>query len=69
MEQLEKVRKRIRLARLEKDYTQDYVGDRLFMTQKSYHRLETGKSQLKLDILFKLATILEVEVIYFFEGL
>jgi len=39
------------------------------MTQKSYHRLETGKSQLKLDILFKLATILEVEVSYFFKGL
>jgi len=28
MEELEKVRKRIRLARLEKDFTQDYVGDR-----------------------------------------
>ena len=67
MEKLEKVRKKIRFARLEKDYTQDYVSDRLFITQKSYHRLETGKSHLKVETLLKLATIFEVKPSYFLE--
>jgi transcriptional regulator with XRE-family HTH domain len=65
MEILEKVRKRIRSLRLEKEYTQDYVGDRLGISQNSYHRLENGKSQLKVKTLLKLSTILEVDITYF----
>ena len=65
MDKLEKVRKRIRSLRLEKEYTQDYVGDRLGISQKSYHRLENGKSQLKVKTLLKLSTILEVDITYF----
>ena len=67
MEQLEKVRKRIRLARLEKEYTQDYIGERLGVNQRTYHRIESGKSQLKVETLIKLATILEVDTKYFFK--
>jgi transcriptional regulator with XRE-family HTH domain len=67
MDKLEKVRKRIRSLRLEKEYTQDYVGDRLGMSQKSYHRLENGHSELKVKMLLKLSTILEVDVSYFLE--
>ena len=67
MDKLEKVRKRIRSLRLEKKYTQDYVGDRLGMSQKSYHRLENGHSELKVKMLLKLSTILEVDVSYFLE--
>ncbi|MDG2356844.1 MAG: helix-turn-helix transcriptional regulator [Polaribacter sp.] len=67
MDKLEKVRKRIRSLRLEKEYTQDYVGDRLGMSQKSYHRLENGHSELKVKTLLKLSTILEVDVSYFLE--
>ena len=62
-----KVRKRIKTIILEKEYTQDYVGDRLGMSQKSYHRLENGKSQLKVETLLKLAIILEVAPKYFLE--
>ncbi len=67
MEQLEKVRKRIRKIRVEKEYTQDYVSERLCISQKSYHRLESGKSQIKLETLFRLATVLGVNISYFFE--
>lgn len=66
-EKIENVRNRIRIARLKKNYTQDYVGNRLFMTQRSYHRLENGKSQLKVETLLKLAVVLEVKLIYFFD--
>lgn len=66
-EKVEKVRKKIRTIRLKKEYTQDYVGDRLGINQRSYHRLENGKTELKLKILFKLAIILEVEINYFLD--
>jgi transcriptional regulator with XRE-family HTH domain len=62
MEKLEKVRRKIRSARLEKEYTQDYLGEKLGMSQKSYHRIENGHSQLKVETLLKLSTILEVDV-------
>ena len=64
---MDKVRKRIRSLRLEKEYTQDYIGERLGVNQRTYHRLENGKSQLKVETLIKLATILEVNTKYFFE--
>ena len=62
MDKLEKVRKRIRSARLEKEYTKDYLGKKLGMSQKSYNRLENGHSELKVKTLLKLSTILEVNV-------
>ncbi|MEE9408510.1 MAG: helix-turn-helix transcriptional regulator [Polaribacter sp.] len=66
-EKAEKVRKRIRSTRLEKEFTQDYVGQKLGVSQKTYHRLENGKSQLKVEILFRLAIVLEVNASYFLE--
>jgi len=62
---MDKVRKRIRTVRLDKEYTQDYIGDRLGMSQKSYHRLENGKYHLKLETLLRLDVILEVDVTSF----
>ena len=62
---MDKVRKRIRTVRLDKEYTQDYIGDRLGMSQKSYHRLENGKCHLKAETLLRLAVILEVDVTSF----
>ena len=64
---MDKVRKRIRSLRLEKEYTQDYIGERLGINQRTYHRLENGKSQLKVETLLKLATILEVDASYFLQ--
>ena len=66
-EKVDLVRKRIRSLRQEKEYTQDYVGDRLGISQRSYHRIENGKTQLKIEILFRLAIIFEVDATYFLE--
>lgn len=60
MNRVDKIRKRIKATRTEKGYTQDYVGDRLNMSQIAYHKLENGKTGLKVKVLLDLANILEV---------
>ena len=64
MNREEKIRKRIRIARTNKEYSQNYVGQQLHMSQISYHKLENGKTQLKVKTLLDLASILEVEESY-----
>ncbi|MDG1529540.1 MAG: helix-turn-helix transcriptional regulator [Polaribacter sp.] len=64
MNRVDKIRERIKLSRIEKGYSQDYVGARLNMSQIAYHKLENGKTQLKVEILLELANILEVKESY-----
>ena len=64
MKRIEEIRKRIKFIRLEKGYTQNYVGEQLHMSQISYHKLEKGKTSLKVQTLIDLAVILEVKKIY-----
>lgn len=64
-EKVEEVRKKIKTKRLDKEYTQDYIGGKLGISQIAYHKIENGKSQLKVEILFRLAIVLEVDVVYF----
>lgn len=64
MKRIEEIRKRIKFIRLEKGYTQNYVGEQLHMSQISYHKLEKGKTSLKVQTLIDLAVILEVKEIY-----
>ena len=66
MKDLESVLKKIKRARLEKGYSQDYVGEQLHMSQIAYHKIENGKTELKVRTLFALASILEVENSYLF---
>ena len=60
MNRVDKIRKRIKSSRIEKGYSQDYVGTRLNMSQIAYHKLENGITQLKVETLLELARILEV---------
>jgi transcriptional regulator with XRE-family HTH domain len=64
MERLTKIRERIKNSRIEKGYSQYYVGLQLNISQISYHKLETGKTELKVKTLLKLANILDVEESY-----
>ena len=45
MKRIEIIRKRIKRTRVEKGYSQYYVGIRLNMSQIAYHKLENGKTQ------------------------
>lgn len=60
MERIEKIRERILQVRMLKGYSQEYVGKRLHMSQISYHKIECGKTALKVSTLLDLAIVLEV---------
>ena len=64
MKRTEIIRKRIKRTRTEKGYSQYYVGIRLNMSQIAYHKLENGKTQLKVETLLEIANILEVKESY-----
>ena len=64
MNRIDKIRKRLKLARMEKGYSQDYVGEQLRMSQISYHKIESGKTAFKVSTLIQLANILDVTESY-----
>ena len=64
---LKEVRLKIRTQRVLKEYSQEYVGVQLGIGQVAYHKLERNKTKLSLDVLLKLAIVLEVDATYFLE--
>ena len=66
MDKIINIRKRLKQTRLEKGYSQDYMGEQLHMSQIAYHKIENGKTELKVRTIFELAHILEVEDSYLF---
>jgi transcriptional regulator with XRE-family HTH domain len=49
----------IRKLRREKDFSQEYVAFQLGISQKSYSKIENGKTELKHSILLSLARIFD----------
>jgi transcriptional regulator with XRE-family HTH domain len=45
---------------MEKGYTQAYLAEQLTMIQTAYHKLENGKTKLKVSLLIKIAKVLEL---------
>jgi len=64
MKRIDKIRKRLKTIRTERGYSQDYVGEQLHMSQIAYHKLENGKTILKVRTLLELAVILGVKESY-----
>ncbi|NEM98357.1 helix-turn-helix domain-containing protein [Pontibacter burrus] len=50
----------IRLHRLSKNYTQEYMAFRLGISQKAYSKLEAGITKLTVERLLEIASILEL---------
>ena len=44
---VEGIRERIRVIRIEKGYSQDYMADMLKISQNAYHKLEASEYQIK----------------------
>ncbi len=63
-----KLGKRIRLARVEADFTQTDLANKIHAKQKSISRYETGASVPTLDTLMKIAGVLKKPSAYFLEG-
>jgi len=50
----------IRKKRRELDFSQEYMAMELGISQKAYSDIENGKTKLKMDVLFKIANIFNV---------
>lgn len=53
---------KIKSIRNRREYSQDYLAAKLRITQNAYSKIELGKTQLSIPMLFKIAELLEVEV-------
>ena len=53
---------KIKKIREFKNYTQEYMGDKLGMSQNNYSKLETGQTKIDTDRLKKISEVLEVPV-------
>lgn len=60
-EQIKKIRK-------EKGLSQQDVADKLSMNRVQYNRIETGKSDPTINILQRIANVLDINVVEFFEA-
>lgn len=58
---------KIRLKRLEKNFSQDYLASKIGISQSYYARIESGKNALTLVNLLKIAEDLEVSPKKFFQ--
>lgn len=56
----------IRRIREQKGFSQEYLADKLDISQASYARLENEDTKITVDRLLRIAEILETEVIDFF---
>jgi transcriptional regulator with XRE-family HTH domain len=64
-----KINEKIRLLRLEKSFSQEYVASQLELSQSYYGRIENGKRTISLDCLMKILSILDVDHITFFNDI
>jgi transcriptional regulator with XRE-family HTH domain len=53
---------KIRMLRLSKNLSQDYVAFYLDISQPAYHKVESGKTKLSYERLEKLAKLYEVNI-------
>ena len=58
--------KKIKLARVESDLTQDQLAEKIETKQKNISRYETGASMPSIERLIKIANVLRKKVGYFF---
>ena len=58
--------KKIKLARVECDLTQDILAQKINTKQKNISRYETGASMPSIETLIKIAQVLKKKVGYFF---
>ncbi|MFD2873329.1 helix-turn-helix domain-containing protein [Mucilaginibacter ximonensis] len=52
----------IKSARLYRNYSQEYLGLRLNISQNAYSKIEIGQSSISLQRIFEIAEVFEVDV-------
>jgi len=61
-QKVEKILANLRLQRIQKGYSQEYLGEQLGLTQYAYHKIENGKTKLQVKCLLELCMVLEIQV-------
>ena len=62
------IAKEIKKIRKEKGLSQQEVADKLSMNRVQYNRIETGKSDPTMNIIQRIAAVLDINVVEFFEA-
>ena len=57
--------KNIKKIRMEKNYTQEYLAEKLGVSATAYRKMEQGETQITISKLEQIATILEKEITHF----
>ena len=60
---------RLRLRRLEKGLSQKQLAKALDLSFQQVQKYEKGKNRISASMLFEIAGVLEVPILYFFDGL
>ncbi len=55
---------RIKELRIDNDFTQQQVSDKLGITQRKYSYIETGQQQITAELLIKLSKLYNVSIDY-----
>jgi transcriptional regulator with XRE-family HTH domain len=58
----DKIGPAIRSIRISKEYSQEYMAERLDISQSTYANLEAGKTAMRVDRLLEILSILEVDI-------
>ena len=61
------VLKSIRLARIERNHSQEFIATKLNLTQSYYAKIERGSSKLTIELFFRFLDILEIDYVAFFK--
>jgi transcriptional regulator with XRE-family HTH domain len=64
-----KINEKIRLLRLEKNYSQEYVAAQLNLSQSYYGRIENGKRTISVACLMKILSVFDVDYNTFFNDM
>lgn len=65
---MKKIISRIRTLREMKGFSQEYMAEKMNISQKTYSRLESGKTKLDCERLKKISTLLETSPNYILEN-
>lgn len=61
-----KLGEKIRVLRVNKGYSQEYMANRLEISQNAYSKIERHQTDLTIKRLRQIANVFEIQIIYFF---
>ena len=61
-----RVHNKIRLIRIEKNLSQEYIATQLNISQSYYAKIENGKKEMSIKMFFDILNILGEDIISFF---